>query len=210
MQKKNAYLYKGGFLSSSSPCSTWRSCIWTNTTNTSSSRQCITNRHTKKWPTPVNRTAVSPNVEYKIMAKYIFCLVCSSEASWMASATEVRPLIFSIATANPAFVSIQNATSRVRKVLFWSSIVGFSMASLTSILVTARVTVSLNAASTSSWIRWVSSTTGASASLLFDEETDGSASALSLPLVPQETYKVCWTGVYRWVSRLTLCKLQNA
>ena len=59
------------------------------------------------------------------------------------------PLTLSMAKARPALVTIHIATSLVRKVLFSSSMVGFSRTSFISILVIARVTVSLKFASTS-------------------------------------------------------------
>ena len=75
----------------------------------------------------------------------------------------------------------------MRNVLFSSSIVGFSISSFVSSFVSARVTVSLKVSSRSSFFRVVSSTTAVSASFAFFDETEGSASALSEPLVPQDT-----------------------
>lgn len=68
-----------------------------------------------------------------------------------------------------------------------TSCVGFSTASFFSSFLTARFTVSWKVESMSSCLIWMSSTTaGASFSDFFDA-TDGRTSALSLPLVPQET-----------------------
>jgi hypothetical protein len=135
--------------------------------------------------TPMNLTSDNAKVEYKMMAKYVFCLFV--KVAWSASGSLLgNPLMFSIAITKPALLNIQHATNLVRKVLFWSSGVGFSGTSFTSSFVIARVTVSLNAESTSSCGLTVSTTAGESSPDFLDL-TEGRASSLSLPLVPQDT-----------------------
>jgi hypothetical protein len=75
---------------------------------------------------------------------------------------------------------------RVKKL---TSMLGFSGASAVfGGFVSARPTVSENAASTSSCTLAVSSTTAGWSPFGFDEEIAGRTSALSLPFVPQLTY----------------------
>jgi hypothetical protein len=66
----------------------------------------------------MNLTILKPKVEYKMTAKYKFCLVLNSVSSAFGFAVSGSPLIFSIAMAKAALLSIQTETSLVRNVLF--------------------------------------------------------------------------------------------
>ena len=152
--------------------------------------------------TPMKRINDRANVAYRITPKYVLCFFCNATSSAVGSLLGI-PVMLSMAMANPALVSIQMDTRRVRKVLFWSSVVGFSGISFLTTFVIARVTVSLNAASTSACSGVWSSTTACSAPLDFVEETEGRGSALSEPLVPQDTCEWSTNGAcFRKKDRL--------